>query len=250
MENESIEFNEGKSGSKKLIKIIIVLLILLGAVSAFIKFDIGNIGSKYAYPILKNIPVVNKILPDVVEETTSEETDENYSFENIDEAVVRLKATETLLNEKEVENENLLQQIQLLEDENSRLKVFEENQVNFDKAKEEFDNMVVFGEGTPDISNYTTFYEQIKPENAASIYAEAVKLEQYDEEILDIAASYEQMTAANAAAILTKMTTTSSKMKMVVQILNNINSEQRGAILGAMETRTAAKITEYMFPNN
>lgn len=248
MENESIEFKEGKSGLKKFITVIIILVILIGALSAVIKLDIGGIGSKYAYPVLKNIPVLNKILPDVAEETSGDITDDNYSFENVDEAVVRLKATETLLKDKEIENEDLLQQIKLLEDENARLKVFEENQVNFDKAKEKFDNMVVFGEGVPDISNFTTFYEQMKPENAADIYAEAVKIKQYDKEILDIASSYEQMKAANAAAILTKMTTTSSKMNMVVQILNNINSEQRGAILGAMDTRTAAKITEYMFP--
>ncbi|GKX28985.1 hypothetical protein SH1V18_14650 [Vallitalea longa] len=249
MENESIEFKEGKSGLRKVITRIIILLILIGAISAVIKLDIGGIGSKYAYPALKNIPVLNKILPNVVEDVSGNDVaDDNYTFENVDEAVVRLKATETLLKDKEIENEDLLQQIELLKDENTRLKVFEENQVNFDKTKEEFDNLVVFGEGVPDISNFVAFYEQMKPENAANIYAEAVKLEQYDKEILDIASSYEQMKAANAAAILTKMTTTSSKMNMVVQILNNINSEQRGAILGAMDTRTAAKITEYMFP--
>ncbi len=63
---------------------------------------------------------------------------------------------------------------------------------------------------------------------------------------------YQGMKPASAAAILTKMTTTSSKMKMVVQILEDIDSEQQGAILSAMDTKKTAakKITEYLFPTN
>ncbi|QUH31441.1 MotE family protein [Vallitalea guaymasensis] len=250
MENESIEFNESKSGFGKIIAVLIILIIIIGGICAVIKLDIGNIGSKYAYPVLKNIPVVNNILPNVAEETLSEDmtADDNYAFENVDEAVERLKVTETLLKDKEIEVEKLSEELKLLQDENARLKVFEENQAAFDEKKKEFDELVVFGEGVPDISNFISFYEEMKPENAAKIYAEAIQIEKYDKEILDIASSYGQMKAANAAAILAKMTTTSSKMKMVVQILNNIDSEQRGAILGAMDTKTAAKITEYMFP--
>lgn len=251
MENESIEFKESKSGFGKIIAVLIILIIIIGGICAVIKLDIGNIGSNYAYPVLKNIPVLNNILPNVAEDTLSDDTTDensNYAFENVDEAVERLKVTETLLKDKEIEIEKLSEELKLLQDENTRLKVFEENQASFDEKKKEFDELVVLGEGVPDISQFISFYEGMKPENAANIYAEAIQIEEYNKEIIDIALSYGQMKAANAAAILAKMTTTSSKMKMVVQILNNIDSEQRGAILGAMDTKTAAKITEYMFP--
>ncbi|MCT4545386.1 MAG: hypothetical protein N4A63_17770 [Vallitalea sp.] len=250
MENESIEFNDSKSGFRKAIPILIILIVIIGAVCALIKLDIGKLGSKYAYPVLKDIPVLNGILPKVVEETISESsTDDNYAFENVDEAVERLKVTETLLKEKEIKIEELTEQVKLLQDENTRLKVFEENQVQFDQRKKEFDERIVLGEKVPDISEFITYYEEMKPENAAKIYAETIKIEEKNKELLDVAMAYGLMKPANAAAILMKMSTTSSKMKMVVQILNNIDSEQRGAILSAMDTKTAAKITEYMLPN-
>lgn len=253
MENESIDLQEKKSIVGKIISLIFVLLIILALLSALIKFDVANIGSKYAYPLLKDIPLVNLILPTKAEETISSDQSQmgnDYAFENVDEAVERLKVTETLLKDKEIEIEKLLEQVKLLQDENVRLKVFEENQVKFDERKKEFDELVVLGEGVPDIKQFRAFYEEIKPENAANIYEQVIKIDKYNQDILNIASSYQQMKPANAALILSKMTTSSSKMKMVVQILNNIDTEQRGAILSAMDTKVAAKITEYMFPTN
>jgi flagellar motility protein MotE (MotC chaperone) len=252
MENESIDLQEKKSVIGKLMVLILVLLIIISIFSALIKFDVANIGSKYAYPLLKDIPVVNLILPTKAEETISSEQSQiiEYAFENVDEAVERLKVTETLLKDKEIEIEKLLEQVKLLQDENARLKVFEENQVKFDERKKEFDELVVLGEGVPDIKQFRAFYEEIKPENAADIYEQVIIIDKYNEEVLNIASSYQQMKPSNAALILSKMTTSSSKMKMVVQILNNIDTEQRGAILSAMDTKVAARITEYMFPTN
>ncbi|QUI23229.1 hypothetical protein HZI73_13430 [Vallitalea pronyensis] len=250
MENETIELQEKGSALSIVIGIIISALVLLGALIAVIRLDIAGFGTQYAYPLLKDIPVLNIILPEVVVEagTDAENQDTAYAFETVDEAVERLKVTETLLKDKEVQAIDLQEQIKLLEAENARLKVFEENQLLFDERKKEFDEMVVLGKGVPDISNFRTFYEEIKPDNAAEIYGEVIKKEAYNQEIVDIAQVYQSMKPASAAAILMKMTTTSSKMKMVVQILDHIDSEQQGAILSAMETKTAAKITEYLFP--
>lgn len=252
MENETIELQEKGSALSIIIGIIISILVLIAALIALIRLDIADIGTNYAYPILKDIPVLNMILPNVVEEVSAdaEMTDATYAFETVDEAVERLKVTETLLKDKEVMTQNLQEQIELLQVENARLKVFEENQLLFDERKKEFDKMVVLGEGVPDISNFRVFYQEMKPDNAAEIYAEVIKKEAYNQEIVNIAQMYQGMKPASAAAILTKMTTTSSKMKMVVQILEDIDSEQQGAILSAMDTKTAAKITEYLFPTN
>lgn len=250
MENETIELEEKGSALSIIIGILISIIILIGALIALIKLDVADIGTKYAYPLLKDIPVVNKILPEVVEEVVAEAegVDSTYAFETVDEAVQRLKATETLLKDKEIENTDLMDKIKLLEAENARLKVFEENQLQFDQRKQEFDNMVVLGQGVPDIANYKKFYEEIAPDNAAKIYAEVVGQVKTDEEIMQLAQVIQSMKPPQAAAMLLKMTTTSSKMKMVVSILNKIDIQQQGDILSAMDPKTAAKIIEYKFP--
>ena len=61
--------NEG-SGSKVVTALIAIVIVLIWlAVFAFlIKLDVGGIGSNVLYPVLKDVPVVNKILPAPSEE--------------------------------------------------------------------------------------------------------------------------------------------------------------------------------------
>lgn len=238
---------EGKKKGGQFLGIVISLILIIGIVSV-IKFDIGSIGSKYVAPIIRDIPVLNNILPPIVEETSTELEVDPYSFETTDEAVERLKVAEQLLKEKELEVESLTEKIDLLEKEVQRLVQFEENQVQFEADKEAFDNEVVFSNNSLNIEEFQKYYEQINPENAATIYAEVIERQQYNEEVSKVALPYQEMKPGQAAAILSEMTST--KMDMVVQILNNIESGQQGDILGAMEPKTAARITRYMFPSN
>ena len=57
-------------------------------------------------------------------------------------------------------------QIAELQAEIDRLKVFEKNQLEFEKRVEEFDKNVVFAEAAPDIEEYKKYYEEINPATA------------------------------------------------------------------------------------
>ena len=79
-DKDKIVGEENESGGSKLVTALIAIVIILIwlAVFAFlIKMDVGGIGSKVLYPVLKDVPVVNKILPNVSEDVQAEEGDMN-----------------------------------------------------------------------------------------------------------------------------------------------------------------------------
>ena len=47
--------------------ILLIILILLGGFALFVKFDIGQFGSKVMTPILEDVPVLKYILPDPID---------------------------------------------------------------------------------------------------------------------------------------------------------------------------------------
>ena len=57
--------DELKAGSKILSVIItlLIVVILLGIIAACIKLDVGGIGNNVLRPVIKDVPVLNKILP-------------------------------------------------------------------------------------------------------------------------------------------------------------------------------------------
>ena len=62
---------EERGGSGKFLTVLIVFLIVLiwlAILALLIKFDVGGLGSEVLRPVLKDIPVINRILPDVSEE--------------------------------------------------------------------------------------------------------------------------------------------------------------------------------------
>ncbi len=93
---------ENESGGSKLVNAIIVLVIILIwlAVFAFlIKLDVGGIGSNILYPVLKDVPVVNKILPSPSEEMQASE--DNYKYTTLKSANARIKELESQLEAQE-----------------------------------------------------------------------------------------------------------------------------------------------------
>ena len=63
---ENKELDEEKEGGKGGLALVTVLIIIiwLGIIAILIKTDVGGFGSTVLYPILKDVPYINKILPD------------------------------------------------------------------------------------------------------------------------------------------------------------------------------------------
>ena len=92
---DELDDESGKSG--KLVSILVAMLIIviwLVIFALLIKMDVGGVGSMLR-PFLKNVPVINRILPDKSDEEVMEET--GYKYKNLAEAVDRIKELEDQL---------------------------------------------------------------------------------------------------------------------------------------------------------
>lgn len=104
-----------------------------------------------------NVPVLNMILPEMPEEVVDGEAEATYNFETVEEAIEILKITEKMLKEKGSEAEILSEQIVQLSAEVERLKIFENNQLQFQQDKEDFDTLIA---DSADNMDYKVWFEK------------------------------------------------------------------------------------------
>ncbi len=232
-----------KEGSKWL-TVLIALLIAIIWFTIFgllIKFDVGGFGSGVLRPIIKDIPLINRILPDISEEQLAIEKD--YAYSSLAEAVAKIKELETTIEDMEIKDtEDSTKRADLLA-ELDRLKVFEEKQSAFEEKEKEFDKKVVFAEAAPTIEEYKSFYESINPTNAELIYRQVVEQLQYSKAIQEKADLYRNMDPEAAARILETMT---ADVESVAKILLAMKPKESAAIMAEMDHVLAAKITKKM----
>lgn len=241
--NDTTENKKGIIG--KIITAALVLLIIaiwLAVFAVFVKLDVGGLGSSVLRPLLKDIPIVNKVLPNVTEEQIAYEND--YPYSTLEEAIARIKELEAENKTLAKNNTTDASKIQELESEVNRLKEFENDQVAFEARVKEFDEKVVFAEAAPDISEYKAFYESIDPANAEEIYRQVVEQLQYSKAIQEKADIYRKMKPAQAAQILETMT---GDIDLVAKMLLTMRPSESSLILGNMDSTAAAKITKKMF---
>lgn len=232
-----------KEGSKLLTILIVILIVIIWLVvfGLLIKTDVGGFGSGVLRPILKDVPVINLILPDISEQELAEEN--NYEYKSLTEAMVRIKELEALLENMDASNTADQTTIADLKAEVERLKVFEEQQLTFDERVAEFEKNVVFAEAAPDIEEYKAYYEAINPKNAEEIYRQVVEQLQYSDAIKEKADIYKNMDPEAAAKILETMT---ADIEAVAQILLSMKPKESAAIMAEMDNVVAAKITKKM----
>lgn len=236
---------EEKGGSKLAVALVAVLIVLvwLAIFALCIKWDVGGLGSSVLQPVLKDVPVLNKILPDT--ETDSLIVDDKYPYATLSEAVAKIKDLETQLAAANNSNSEKDAKISELQAEVDRLKIYENNQAEFENLKADFYEKVVYADKAPDVSEYKKYYEQIEPDKAAELYKQVIKSEQASAEVQEYAKAYSSMKAAQAAKIFESMT---DNLELAAEILNAMGSDSRGAILGAMNPDVAAQITKIMQP--
>ncbi|MBQ9983185.1 MAG: hypothetical protein IJP29_01210 [Lachnospiraceae bacterium] len=242
---------DGEGIGSKLLSAFFVFLIIfvwLIILIALIKFDVGGFGSSVLRPILKDVPVVNKILP----EPTEEELLAEAEAEGEDNQIATLSQAKEMIAQLEAEAENLSgnnkelkEKIADLEKQVERLKVFEEAQNEFQLQKEEFYNEIVYGENAPDADTYIEWYESIDEAHAESIYRQLLLNQSADDEIKELAKTYENMKASDAAEVLELM---SDDLDTVTEILKAMKVDSRAKIMNEMDPAFAANITKKLMP--
>ena len=221
----------------------IIIISFLSTMALLIKCDVGGFGSEVLRPVFKDVPIINKILPDASDEEVAKESD--YPYSTLSEALDQIKIMDEEINAKDAEILSLNDKIAELTKEVDQLTVYKTEQEEFEKKKNEFYDEIVYGDSAPDADTYIEWYNQIDSERAEQIYADMIAARQADQEILELAATYENMKAKNAADILQSM---KNDMDTVALIMNNMSAEKRADVLAAMEPEFAASITKKLLP--
>lgn len=244
-EAEIEDDSEGSTISVVLVTFVIVMIWLL-ILALLVKTDVGGFGSRVLAPLLKDVPVINRILPDSATTETSDEA-EYMGYTSLKEAVDQIKKLELELEHARSGSSASEEEVAALKAEVERLKTFENNQVEFQRIKTEFYEEVVYSEKGPGAEEYRKYYEEMDPTTAEYLYKEVVKEQQVSEEIKDYAKAYSEMKPKEAAAIFEEMT---DNLALAAKILQVMEPDDRGKILGVMDPEVAAKLTKIMNPES
>ena len=247
--DQEAELEEEGSNIPIFLTTVAIVGIWLLILCVLIKLDVGGFGSGVLKPLLKDVPVVNKILPTegpLLQE--GEEVEDEYAgYSSLKEAVEQIKLLELQLEQAGLKSSTLEDENTKLKEEITRLKTFEASQVEFERIKTEFFEEVIYAEKGPGVDEYQKYYEAIDPATAEFLYRQVVAEIEEEKEIQAYAQTYSDMKPKQAAAIFEEMT---NNLDLVARILNEMSTEDRGKILGVMDSEIAAKLTKIMEPDS
>lgn len=221
-----------------------IVAVWIAILCVLIKLDVGGVGSNILKPLLKDVPVINKILPS--ERRGDNKEDDEYSgYDDVGDAVAQIRQLEQELQVAQEQNLSYANEINELKEENDRLKNFENEQLDFERLKNEFYEEVVYAEKGPGVEEYQKYYEAMDPATAEYLYQQTIQETAANRELSDYVATYSSMKAKEAAAVFDTMT---SDLDLVAKILQAMSAEDRAKILEQMNEENAARLTKMMDP--
>lgn len=245
-EQESSLGDEESGGVLTFLVTVAIVVVWLGIICVVIKLDVGGFGSGVLAPLLKDVPVVNKILPEekqnIPEEVDNISNPEGYTLE---EALDRISQLEAQLEQAQGGTLSKDEEIASLKAENARLQEFENKQVEFQRIKTEFFEDVIYAENGPGPEEFRKYYEAMDPTTAEYLYKQVVKQLEESEEFKEYASTFVEMKPKSAATTLESMT---DNMDLVVRILKTLSAQERAEILQNMSSEVAAKLMKSMNP--
>ena len=238
--------DEEAGGVSVFLVTLVIVIIWIGILGLLIKLDVGGFGSGVLAPELRDVPVINKILPSDAVVTTDDE--ESYGgYTSLREAVEYIKTLELELEQAQSASNVDSETLEQMQAEIDRLKTFEDAQVEFERIKTEFYEEVVYAEKGPGPEEYQKYYESMDPATAEYLYKQVVQQNEADSQIQDYAQAYAEMKPKEAAGIFEAMT---DNLELAARILNQMSAEDRGKILGVMDADVAARLTKIMDPES
>ena len=227
---------------------ILIVALWIAVVCVIVKLDIGGFGSSVLAPILKDVPVVNMILPDSGQ-TETNDPGSYGGYSSLQDAVAYIRQLELELEQVRTESNAKDTELEKLMAENQRLSEFEQRTVEFQRIRQEFYEEVVYAENGPGAEEYRKWYEEMDPATAEALYKQVVVQLEESKEVQEYAAAYSSpnMKPKEAAEIFNNMT---DNLNLVAKILNAMSVESRGAVLAAMDTDVAARLTKMMDPDS
>lgn len=234
---------EESGGLLSAVVVIFIVIIWMAILALLVKLDVGGFGSGVLYPVFKDVPVINKILPDNLDE----ELENGSEFSSFDDAIEEINRLRAHIDELEDKNkgEASNEEVAALKEEIRRLQTFEDSQIEFQKLKTEFYEEVVFSDTAPNVEEYKKYYEEIDPDNAEYIYRQVVKQIETDKDVEKYVKTYSEMKPKQAAAIFEQMV---DNLDLVTRILQQMDTSARAKILGVMDAEVASQVTKMLDP--
>ena len=231
------EKQTGRQKSRSKAAPALILLAVIAAVAAVLAFNVFGFRSRYVIPLLERVPIVRNLLPpaDAAGHGEAQTLSSAELYARINDLTGQL-----LQSQRSVQS--LIDGNDALRAENARLKAFEEQQEQFKSDKAEFDRLIAMR----DPQAYADFYAQVSPDNAETLYSEAVGLARQSVEARQYAKLIAGMDSSAAAAALEALIPTD--IDLVVGVLRNMESASASAILDGMQTKNAAVVAKMMAP--
>lgn len=248
MQEEELGEDEIGGGVPVFLVTALIVVVWIAILCLLIKLDVGGFGSGVLTPVLKDVPVISKILPTATEEemTIEEAEDDSYGgYTNLKEAVDYITELELELQRAQSSGAESSEELESLRAEVARLKTFEDNRVEFQRIKTEFYEEVIYAENGPGEEAYKKYYESIDPATAEYLYKQVVQQVEESNEVKEYAQAYSEMKPKAAAGIIEEMT---DNLALAARILSVMSAEDRGKILEAMDAKVAARLTKIMDP--
>ena len=121
-DRDNAEQDEKKGGLLTVIIVLVIIAIWIAIFALLVHLDVGGLGTSLR-PMLKDIPVINKILPPVSDEELAWEND--LAYKDIVEANQRIKELEILVDKLTIDGEDKDDEITALTAQVNRLKELE-----------------------------------------------------------------------------------------------------------------------------
>jgi flagellar motility protein MotE (MotC chaperone) len=245
-QEDALDDDGESNGFVTFIATVFIVLLWLVVICVVIKLDIGGFGSGVMTPLLKDVPVLNRILPGNTQTITSDP--ESYGgYSNLQDAVNQIKSLELQLEQAQNASASKDEQITTLNAEVERLQEFEQKQVEFQRIRTEFYEEVVYSDNGPGAEEYRKYYEEMDPVTAEYLYKQVVTQLEQSAEVQEYAQTYAEMKPKQAAAAFEKMT---DNLTLVAKILSAMNTDDRAKIMDAMDSDVVAKLTKIMDPES
>ena len=238
--------DEDGSGVSVVLVTLVIVVIWVAILCLLIKLDVGGFGSSVLAPVLKDVPVVNKILP--ADSVVSTDDGEAYGgYTSLREAVDYIRELELELERAQSASNTDYKEIEELRAEIDRLQTFEDAQIEFERIKTEFYEEVVYADNGPGAEEYQKYYEAMDPATAEYLYKQVVEQVLVDAKLKNYAQAYSAMEPEQAAEIFENMT---GDLDLAAKILYQMSASERGSILGVMDPEVAARLTKIMDPDS
>ena len=259
-DDQDQDFDQDISGGRKsrkrtVIIPIVLVLVLVGGLTAILGFNVFNIRDQYIMPPLRNIPFVGNFIPEAagfkyvyeyqyidgeyVEVAVAVAVEPELAPAAIPEDVIalmeELEATRIALAQAQALNEQYAESVLVLQ-------TYRDFITHYREQRQLFDEMVAMGD--PDA--FAAFYEEVDPDNAARLFTLIRARREVDREFRRFAATYAEMNTDEAASLFSLLLASNSEL--LINILLTFNTAQRAAIFNEMDSADVAVITILMEP--